>query len=38
VNGGQVDVTVSEDGEKLKLESRPADTSPALLSHERQET
>ena len=35
VNGGQVDVTVSEDGEKLKLESRPADASPALLSHER---
>jgi ATP-dependent Clp protease ATP-binding subunit ClpA len=38
VNGGQVDVTVSEDGEKLKLESHPPDTSPALLSHERQET
>jgi ATP-dependent Clp protease ATP-binding subunit ClpA len=38
VNGGQVEVTVSEDGEKLKLETRAADTSPALLSHERQET
>ncbi len=37
VNGGHVDVTVSEDGEKLKLESRSAD-APALLSHESQET
>jgi ATP-dependent Clp protease ATP-binding subunit ClpA len=36
-NGGHVDVTVSEDGEKLKLESRSAD-APALLSHESQET
>jgi hypothetical protein len=32
-----VDVTVSEDGEKLKLESRSAD-APALLTHESQET
>jgi ATP-dependent Clp protease ATP-binding subunit ClpA len=37
VNGGHVDVTVSDDGEKLLLESRPAD-APALLSHESQET
>ena len=37
VNGGHVDVTVSEDGEKLKLESRSAD-APALLTHESQET
>jgi len=37
VNGGSVEVTVSEDGEKLVLESRPAD-APALLSHESQET
>jgi ATP-dependent Clp protease ATP-binding subunit ClpA len=37
VNGGHVDVTVSEDGEKLKLESRSAD-APALLSHESQAT
>jgi ATP-dependent Clp protease ATP-binding subunit ClpA len=37
VNGGHVDVTVSEDGDKLKLESRSAD-APALLSHESQET
>jgi hypothetical protein len=28
-----VDVTLSEDGEKLKLETRGAD-QPALLSHE----
>ena len=33
VNGGHVEVTLSEDGEKLKLEARPAD-QPALLSHE----
>jgi hypothetical protein len=33
VNGGHVEVTLSEDGEKLKLETRPAD-QPALLSHE----
>jgi ATP-dependent Clp protease ATP-binding subunit ClpA len=37
VNGGHVDVTVTEDGEKLKLETRSAD-EPALLSHESQET
>jgi ATP-dependent Clp protease ATP-binding subunit ClpA len=37
VNGGHVDVTVSDDGEKLKLESRSADT-PALLSPESQAT
>jgi ATP-dependent Clp protease ATP-binding subunit ClpA len=37
VNGGHVDVTVTEDGEKLELETRSADT-PALLSHESQET
>ena len=35
VNGGHVEVTLSEDGEKLKLESRGADQQPALLSHER---
>jgi ATP-dependent Clp protease ATP-binding subunit ClpA len=33
VNGGHVEVTLSEDGEKLKLDSRGAD-QPALLSHE----
>src|SRR5713226_3999788 len=33
VNGGHVEVTLSEDGEKLKLETRAAD-EPALLSHE----
>jgi ATP-dependent Clp protease ATP-binding subunit ClpA len=33
VNGGQVDITVSEDGEKLKLDTRAAN-EPALLSHE----
>jgi ATP-dependent Clp protease ATP-binding subunit ClpA len=33
VNGGHVEVTVSEDGEKLKLETRAAH-EPALLSHE----
>ena len=33
VNGGHVEVTLSEDGEKLKLETRPAN-QPALLSHE----
>jgi len=33
VNGGHVEVTLSEDGEKLKLETRAAD-QPALLSHE----
>src|SRR6202161_4005527 len=33
VNGGHVEVTVSEDGEKLKLITRGAD-QPALLSHE----
>jgi hypothetical protein len=38
VNGGHVEVTLSEDGEKLKLETKPADSSPALLSHEKQET
>ena len=37
VNGGHVDVTVSEDGEKLKLETRAAD-APALLQHASQET
>jgi ATP-dependent Clp protease ATP-binding subunit ClpA len=35
VNGGHVEVTLSEDGEKLKLESRAAD-EPALLSPESQ--
>src|SRR5271168_2176318 len=34
VNGGHVEVSMSEDGEKLKLETRAADTVPALLSHE----
>jgi ATP-dependent Clp protease ATP-binding subunit ClpA len=33
VNGGHVEVTLSEDGEKLKLITRGAD-QPALLSHE----
>ena len=33
VNGGHVEVTLSEDGEKLKLDARAADM-PALLSHE----
>src|SRR5258708_22535484 len=33
VNGGHVEVTLSEDGEKLKLETRAAD-QPALLSRE----
>jgi ATP-dependent Clp protease ATP-binding subunit ClpA len=33
VNGGHVEVTLSEDGEKLKLDTRAAD-QPALLSHE----
>ena len=33
VNGGHVEVTLSEDGEKLKLDTRAAD-EPALLSHE----
>ena len=33
VNGGHVEVTLSEDGEKLKLVTRGAD-QPALLSHE----
>jgi ATP-dependent Clp protease ATP-binding subunit ClpA len=34
VNGGHVEVTVSEDGEKLKLDTRAAEDKPALLSHE----
>src|SRR5450432_1320060 len=34
VNGGHVEVSLSEDGEKLKLDSRSADQQPALLSHE----
>ncbi len=33
VNGGHVEVTLSEDGEKLELDTRAAD-EPALLSHE----
>jgi ATP-dependent Clp protease ATP-binding subunit ClpA len=33
VNGGHVEVTLSEDGDKLKLETRAAN-EPALLSHE----
>jgi ATP-dependent Clp protease ATP-binding subunit ClpA len=33
VNGGHVEVTLTEDGEKLKLDTRSAD-QPALLSHE----
>ena len=33
VNGGHVEVSLSEDGEKLKLDARGAD-QPALLSHE----
>jgi ATP-dependent Clp protease ATP-binding subunit ClpA len=35
VNGGHVEVTLSEDGEKLKLDTRAAN-EPALLSHESQ--
>jgi ATP-dependent Clp protease ATP-binding subunit ClpA len=34
VNGGHVEVSLSEDGEKLKLDTVPAD-QPALLSHEK---
>jgi ATP-dependent Clp protease ATP-binding subunit ClpA len=37
VNGGHVEVSLSEDGEKLVLTTRSAD-APALLSHEKQET
>ncbi|MGC2031687.1 MAG: ATP-dependent Clp protease ATP-binding subunit ClpA [Steroidobacteraceae bacterium] len=33
VNGGHVEITLSDDGEKLKLDSRAAN-EPALLSHE----
>jgi ATP-dependent Clp protease ATP-binding subunit ClpA len=33
VNGGHVEVSLSEDGEKLKLDTRATD-EPALLSHE----
>ena len=33
VNGGHVEVTLSEEGDKLKLETRSID-EPALLSHE----
>jgi ATP-dependent Clp protease ATP-binding subunit ClpA len=33
VNGGHVEISLSEDGEKLKLETRAAN-EPALLSHE----
>jgi len=33
IKGGHVEVTVSEDGDKLKLDTRAAD-EPALLSHE----
>jgi ATP-dependent Clp protease ATP-binding subunit ClpA len=33
VNGGHVEVTLSEEGDKLKLETRATD-EPALLSHE----
>jgi ATP-dependent Clp protease ATP-binding subunit ClpA len=33
VNGGHVEVTLSEDGDKLKLDTRSAD-EPALLSHQ----
>jgi ATP-dependent Clp protease ATP-binding subunit ClpA len=34
VNGGHVEVTLSEDGEKLKLDARAAEDKPALLSHQ----
>jgi ATP-dependent Clp protease ATP-binding subunit ClpA len=34
VNGGHVEVTLSEEGDKLKLETRAADPKPALLSHQ----
>ena len=37
VNGGHVEVSLGEDGEKLVLTARAAD-APALLSHEKQET
>ncbi len=33
INGGHVEVTLGEDGEKLKLDSRATD-EPALLSHQ----
>ncbi|MHB8476740.1 MAG: ATP-dependent Clp protease ATP-binding subunit ClpA [Steroidobacteraceae bacterium] len=33
VNGGHVEITLSDDGEKLKLDTRAAN-EPALLSHE----
>jgi ATP-dependent Clp protease ATP-binding subunit ClpA len=36
VNGGHVEVSLSDDGEKLVLSTRAAD-APALLSHEKQE-
>ena len=38
VNGGHVEVSLSEDGEKLVLTTRSVDAPPALLSHEKQET
>jgi ATP-dependent Clp protease ATP-binding subunit ClpA len=34
VNGGHVEVTLSEDGEKLKLDARATDEPAKLLSHE----
>jgi ATP-dependent Clp protease ATP-binding subunit ClpA len=34
VNGGHVEVTLSEDGEKLKLDTRATDEPAKLLSHE----
>jgi ATP-dependent Clp protease ATP-binding subunit ClpA len=34
VNGGHVEVTLSEDGEKLKLDTRAEDEPAKLLSHE----
>jgi hypothetical protein len=37
VNGGHVEVSLSEDGDKLVLTSSSTD-APALLSHEKQET
>ncbi len=36
VNGGHVEVTLSEDGEKLKLDTRATDEPAKLLSHESQ--
>jgi hypothetical protein len=33
VDGGHVDVSVADDGEKLKLDCRALELRPALLPH-----